>query len=174
MDPQKLSQLDPKLRDAYQRVMGTVIPETQPSAQPQTPDPIQRPPTANGNTILSPKPQLQPAPPIVQPVAKPQPLINPQPQPIQAQQAPQQAAPAQPTPNFARMNSEIPTTTIAPAVAPANPNFSAPAPQAQTMVIKKKSSGIMPIIFFFVGLIFIVIYTLFWTKIFNLKLPFLP
>ncbi|KKQ36924.1 MAG: hypothetical protein US55_C0048G0010, partial [Candidatus Levybacteria bacterium GW2011_GWC2_37_7] len=39
MDPQKLSQLDPKLREAYQRVMGTVIPDSQTPAQTQPPLP---------------------------------------------------------------------------------------------------------------------------------------
>jgi len=83
MDPQKLSQLDPKLRAAYERVMGTPVATSQ-------------------------APQLQSQP------------IAPPPQPVAA----------------------------------------------------GKKNGIMPVLFVLVGIVFIVIYTLFWTKIFNVKLPF--
>ena len=138
MDPQKLSQLDPKLREAYERVMGTTIPAPQAPAQaPVPPAPV------------APTPQPQPQP--LQPPFSPQPQVVPE------------AVPAQPASNFVQMNSEIRT---------AAPNI-APQAQAQTMVLKKKS-GIMPVLFVFVGIIFIVIYALFWTKFFNLKLPFLP
>jgi hypothetical protein len=137
MDPQKLSQLDPKLREAYQRVMGTSIPNP-----PQAP-PVQR---------QAPVPQPQPTPKSVETPSMPTPpsqhieAIPTQPQPI----------PVQAPSNFA--------------------NFTPPpsTPQAQTITMKKKSGIVMPIIFTIVGLIFIVIYTFFWTKIFNLKLPFLP
>jgi len=195
MDPQKLAQLDPKLRDAYQRVMGTTIPEPNPApSQAQTPSPAGGPPTTNPSPIPQPQPQPEPNPapsPIVEPTppaapteepsvpiqptvppttepqpapltpepaVEPQPAINPQPQ----------AMSAQPTSNFVQMNSEVaaaPTTST--------PNFSAPAPETQTVAVKKKS-GIMPILFGFVGLIFIAIYTIFWAKILNFKLPFLP
>ena len=173
MDPQKLSQLDPKLREAYQRVMGTTIPEPQfPPVQTQTPPP------ADGSTIPTPDPiptpqqpqpiptiptdrsnpsipQPEPAPSSPEPVAEPQPIQMPDP-----------ATQAQPTSNFTQMNSEV---SAAPSLN--SPNFSAPALQVATF---KKKNGIMPILFGFVGLIFIAIYTLFWTKIFNFKLPFLP
>ena len=46
MDPQKLSQLDPKLRDAYQRVMGTAIPQPQAPVQSQSPMPTPPIPTS--------------------------------------------------------------------------------------------------------------------------------
>lgn len=159
MDPQKLSQLDPKLRDAYQRVMGTTIPQPQ-TPPAQTQDPIQP---------ISPTPAPQPqSTPAVTSASEPfitsQPAINQQPQSIPT---PEMSVPAQPASNFVQMNSEVP--------APSQ-NFTAPPlmPQAQTMAVKKKSGIMMPIIFGIVGLIFLVIYTLFWTKIFNLKLPFLP
>ena len=121
MDPQKLSQLDPKLRDAYQRVMGTPIP------QPQAPQ--------------------------SQPVSQPQPAITPEP-------------PVQPA-NFVQMNSEVVAN-------PSSQNFTAPMPAAQTMAIKKKKGMMMPILFGIAGFILIAVYTFFWTKIFNFKLPFLP
>lgn len=144
MDPQKLSQLDPKLRDAYQRVMGTPIPP------PATP-PIQEPPVQpEPSTPQSPVSEPQPAIPKPQPPT-PQPAISPEP-PVQAS-------------SFGQMNSEV--------AVPSSPNFSAPMPQAQTMTVKKKN-GMMPILIGIAGLFFVAIYTLFWAKIFNFKLPFLP
>lgn len=136
MDPQKLASLDPKLRDAYQRVMGTPIP------QPQTPPPPPMP---------APDPNPSPTP---EPIPTPQPTIP--------QQPPTSAS------NFVQMNSEVATP-------PTSANFSAPQPQpaAQTMTVKKKN-GMMPILIGIAGLFFIAIYTLFWTKVFNFKLPFLP
>jgi len=201
MDPQKLAQLDPKLRDAYQRVMGTTIPEP-PAApsQTQTPSPADKPPATDPISTPQPQPQPEPNPapsPIVEPtpitpteepsvpiqpttpapepqpasltpepVVEPQPAVNPQSQSIPNPQP--QSTPAQPASNFVQMNSEVAAAPTA-----ASPNFTAPAPQAQTAAIKKKS-GIMPILFGFVGLIFIAIYAIFWAKIFNFKLPFLP
>lgn len=166
MDPQKLSQLDPKLRDAYQRVMGTVIPEPQaPAAQVQTPVPPPVPPTP-------PAPDPVPAS-IPQPTAQPQPkpFITPDEPSTPAIQEPPslqpQAIPSQPT-NFVRMNSEVASTP--------SQNFTDPStiPQTQTITLKKKNGMMMPVLFGIVILVFLVIYTLFWTKIFNLKLPFLP
>lgn len=144
MDPQKLSQLDPKLREAYERVMGTAIPKSQ--SQPE-PKPI---PSPIGEPALEP-----------QPVPEPQPAINPQqPQFIPTSEP---VIPIQP---------EVPAPVAT--TATATPNFTAPAPQTQTIVLKKKRGMMMPVLFGITGLIFIVIYTLFWTKIFNFKLPFLP
>lgn len=230
MDPQKLASLDPKLREAYQRVMGTPIPQVQPtSVQDQAPppplgggptssipDPNPMPPPAEPDSVPTPIPQPEPMPfqtpttpppadsgstlvdvptiedmpsqPIDPPVEslipeptipEPQPSI-PQPDPLPAesdsvpaggfipepiippQQPPMQAA------NFVQMNSEV-------SAAPSSVNFAAPVPtaQVQSMNIKKKSH-MMPILMGSVVVVFLVIYTLFWTKIFNFKLPFLP
>lgn len=137
MDPQKLSQLDPKLREAYQRVMGTPIPPPPPPPPMPDPNPVPQP-------LPTPEPIPTPEPAMPKPVSEPQPAIPQQP-PMQAN-------------NFVHMNSEV----------------AAPMPQTQTMAMKKKSGMMTPILFGIVGLVFIAIYTLFWTKIFNFKLPFLP
>lgn len=184
MDPQKLSQLDPKLRDAYQRVMGTVIPEPQaPVAQAQasTPPPAPpvppTPPTPDPIPIPQPTPQPEPIPtPVVEPVPavqepSPVPAVPPVqpppaiPQPVESQPA---INPQPQNSNFAQMNSEV--TAVAPAAG--NLNFTAPI-QTQATTLKKKN-GMMPILFGIVGFVFIVVYALFWAKIFNFKLPFLP
>lgn len=161
MDPQKLSQLDPKLRDAYQRVMGTPIPQPQTAAtQTQTPPPaptIQEPPV--------PQPQLPPQP----TVSQPQPAI-PQPEvPPVGGPTPQSSVPLSPaqTSNSTQMNSEVPSVQT-------SANFSTPPiPQTQTIPQEKKNHP-MSILIGIVILVFIAVYTLFWTKIFNFKLPFLP
>lgn len=174
MDPQKLSQLDPKLRDAYQRVMGTTIPE--PQAQTPTPP---APPIPDPTPTPVPQPQPEPESPQL-PASEPQsiptsePAIpQPPPAPTNEPEPPPTPQPSIPTPtaqanNFVQMNSEVPAT-------PAQ-NFTVPSPmsQAQNAAIKKKSGMMMPILFGIVGLVFIAIYTLFWTKILNFKLPFFP
>ena len=154
MDPQKLSQLDSKLRDAYQRVMGTPI------LQSQTP-----PPPAGGPTppmpdpTPAPPPQPEPQPPAPtggptpsteEPPAAPQPAIPPAPEPAMPILPPAQSS------NFVQMNSEV------------------GAMPSQTIPLKKKNGIMMPILIGIAGLAFVAIYTLFWTKIFNFKLPFLP
>lgn len=166
MDPQKVSQLDPKLRDAYQRVMGTVIPEPQAPVQEQTPPPPPAPipePTPNPVPVPQPIPQPEPIPtPVIEPVpAVQEPPPAPIVPPVQTLQ-PQNS-------NFVQMNSEV-----ASAVPTAGSlNFATPT-QAQAIVVKKKGGILMPLLIGIAVLVFIAIYTLFWTKIFNFKLPFLP
>lgn len=190
MDPQKLNQLDPKLKDAYMKVMGMPVPEPQdPSIQAQspipnpvpTPDPNPVPdPTPVPTPIPEPEPiptptptinqppqDVPPTPPVSEPEPTPQPTITPEPEPPTIP-TPEPTIPQQPSmqaTNFEQMNSEV-------AAAQASPNFTAPAPMpAQNMVIKKKSSS-LPILIGVAMLIFIAVYTLFWTKIFNFTLPF--
>ena len=149
MDPQKLSQLDPKLREAYQRVMGTTIP-TPPAAPIQTQAP---PPSIPSDPTQIPQPQ---------------PIINPQSQAVPMPES----VPTQPATNFVQMNSEMPAV---PAATPApTPNFTTPAPQTQTVVLKKKSNMLISAMIVITILVFIVVYGLFWARIFNFKLPFLP
>jgi hypothetical protein len=147
MDPQKLSQLDPKLRDVYQRIMGTQVAKPQANSVP--PQPKTSPFRAPTFT-----------PPIQQ--SQPQPQTAPAKPPISAQ----------PAPVFAQMNSQMPT----PALTTAVPGIMPPAPQAQvqSMPAEKKGGSMKFTLFSIIFLVFLVVYTLFWVKIFNLKLPFLP
>jgi len=140
MDPQKLSQLDPKLRDVYQRVMETNAPSQSAPAQTQTPVQTAASPLLNI--------ELQP---------DPQPAVNPQSQSVPI---PQSTIPTQPIP-----------TTPPPTPTPTS-NFTVPAPQSDTLIMKKKSGPIKRILFIFiiVALIFVVIYALFLTKVFTPKL----
>ena len=168
MDPQKLSQLDPKLREAYQRVMGTPVP--QPRGEPASPrlqrgEPVQAqtppmptPPMPDPTPMPPPQPEPEPPSPtagvptpiIEEPPAASRPPIQPTPEPAIPIPSPTQAS------NFVQMNSEV------------------GAMPDQTIALKKKNGIMMPVLFGVMGLVFIVIYTLFWTKIFNFKIPFLP
>jgi hypothetical protein len=135
MDPQKLSQLDPKLREAYLRVMGTEITAPQGAPSVQAPNPV---------------PQFQ------------------------AQQEPSRpfVPTAQAIPGFGQGNSETPTTTSPAGLRMTSPIGSAPAFRPQPVASEKR--GMMPVLFALVGVIFIVIYAFFWTRVFDLKLPFSP
>lgn len=179
MDPQKLSQLDPKLREAYQRVMGTSMSDSAPAGGPTPPPPMPDPnsipqsqplpttepiPTPPPPTIEN--PTTQPTQPSEAPMSEPQSQpLTPQPEAIPTLQSVPQQPPIQPA-NFDQMNSEV-------AAPLPSANFTAPAPQTQTNSLKKKNSMI-PILIGIAGIIFIAVYTLFWTKIFNFKVPFLP
>lgn len=188
MDPQKLSQLDPKLREAYQRVMGTTIPE--PQAPIQTQPPTSNSPTPQPIPTPEPTPAPEPAPPptpiIQEPPAAPvetpiQPLVDFIPQSVSEPKTalnpePQIAPPAEPVipqqfvapaANFDQLSSEIAGTQTA-------SNFSgqsSEAPQIQA-ILQKKKNHFKSILAGVVILAFLAIYALFWTKVFNLKLPF--
>lgn len=177
MDPQKLSQLDPKLREAYQRVMGTQVPQPQVipvQAQTPTPPPV---PTPGPTPVPQPQPEPEPTPistpTIEEPPTAPEPPVAPpvsEPQPA----IPQPANPTSPpaavqSNNFMQMNSEV-------AAAPTPDgglNFATPV-QTQIIATKKKSNLLMPVMIGIASLVFIAVYTLFWTRIFNFKFPFLP
>jgi len=188
MDPQKLSQLDPKLREAYQRVMGTSTPKADapsqaqsPTPTPPSPDPIPQPtiptPPITPSIPESPTQPAEPPQSIPQPVSDPipaaqlpQPAINPQPPTIPTPEPiadPQTAMPT--SSNFDQMNS-----AVAGVPAASSPNFSVPQPQTKPLVPAKKKMKILPLLIVLGVIIFIAGYTFFWTQIFKFKLPFLP
>lgn len=90
MDLSKLNQLDPKLKETYERVMGT-------SARPTTVAPQ---PTIQNQTIQSQPIQPQPIPQPLEP-ARPQPIAQSQPVKIQPIQKPQ-------TQNLKKKNKMLP------------------------------------------------------------------
>ncbi len=162
MDPkQQLNQLDPKLKEAYERVMGAPV-GTSPQSTPQPttpPPPVTTPPASS--QPLPPPPPPPPAPP-AQAVAQP---------PIM----PQAAQPMQ----FAQ---PIPVPTGNPfGQPPAQPQQQGQQPQQKQakpgeashgFVAGKKGLGISPIFLIVIGIIFLAVYTVFWLKFFNIPLPF--
>lgn len=105
MDPKKATNLDPKLKETYERIMNTHV-------------------------VATPAPQTPVNPTTTQPVQAPQqPVASPQPQPQSANAAPLVTAPP------------------------------------------KKTSNLMLVIYILAGVLFFIIYALFWIKFFNLSIP---
>jgi len=134
MDHQ-ISKLDPKLKEAYDRVMATNIPTP---AQPPPPQ-----------TINVPQPQT------VQDNVQVNPFVV--------------SAPATPPPTF---------TTIPEQPQPIQPLLRRPTGSTIHIGLEPatrmaKKSGISPLIIAFALIIFLVIYTFVWTKIFNISIPIL-
>lgn len=130
MDPKNLPNLDPKLKEAYERVMGT---STTPPAVPPAVHPADA--ATAPSTPTPPPPAVPPAP--TQPI-------------------PQTVTPIVTPPPTTTQTSHVHTTT----------SFVA----ADST---KSSAKISPIILLFAGVIFFLVYAVFWLKFFNLPLPFL-
>jgi hypothetical protein len=180
MDQNQLGTMDPKLREAYERVMGTVV-----TARSQPPPPA-------AVTVAAPTPTV-PLPPAsapnqsslepVQPLAPYQPEpVAPAPiaAPVQPQNTPEPAAPQPYTPQVHVMGNNVPQQQ-----APM-PMFSGPAAgskmasdandQMHTYVADevagvKQSLKMIQIMYIVGGLVFFVVYALFWMKFFNVASP---
>ncbi len=126
MDPKTLPTLDPKLKEAYERVMGTSLtpPAVQPTA-PNTPTPSTGGPPPITSQSIQP-----PVAPIAQKVTVPVSLVPP--------------------------------------VAPA---YHATTTFVADNAVKPQAKISLPILLLG-GIIFLLVYALFWMKFFNFKLPF--
>ncbi|MBI4079545.1 MAG: hypothetical protein HY429_04595 [Candidatus Levybacteria bacterium] len=149
MDPKTARSLDPKLKEAYDRVMGTLTTSHAATTSPlPSPPPPPLPPPADTQLSKPPFPSLG-MPPVqaAQSVAphSPQQIAEPtiQPQPVQPQAA-------KPTTSAASSG----TTFVAQA--------------------HKGKSGVHPAFVATGVVVFFLAYTFFWIKFFNLPLPFIP
>jgi hypothetical protein len=163
MDPKSSAQLDPKLQEAYNRVMGTPTgpaTPTDPAAPAANPTPA---PTDQIGPIMpnvTPDPTALTTPPTVDPTVSSTPT-GPEPTPI---------TPADPT---------LPTPTITPE--PVQPVIETPTQPTMTTVentashafVAKKGMKISPVILIVGGIVFLLVYTLVWVKVFNLSVPFI-
>ncbi|MDP3726999.1 MAG: hypothetical protein Q8Q96_01630 [bacterium] len=153
MDPQnQLSGLDPKLKEAYERVMGTTIPPASP--------PPQQPPTVQESTPppvippQSPEPASlpqQPEPPSIPPAEPPPP--EPPVAPVEPSPVPE-ALPPKPQQTVEQQPVHIAT------------GFVAGAPNKE----KRGGLKISPPVFIVLGVAFLVLYIFFWIRVFNLSL----
>lgn len=89
-------------------------------------------------------------------------------QPTTAQPVPAAAPAATPPP---AATSPQPVTTPAPTAQKVSYPINGSSPIVGGA---KKKSGVSPVLLVVVGLIFFVVYTLFWAKFLNVSLPFLP
>ena len=175
MDPkQQINQLDPKLKEAYERVMGTPVGGAQaaqpngtiPSTQPPAPaTPVQSAPSA-------PMPPAPPAPPAPNQAAPAMPHFTspqPMPQPVMPMS---QGAPAHVQQNPAANPFGLPAQPQAPSTPSAAPAAQGkPGAASHGFVANKKGLHISPIILIVAGVIFLLVYTVFWFKFFNIPLP---
>ena len=178
MDPkQPANQLDPKLKEAYERVMGTMPaastpqqPVNTPPAQPMNPS-MQSPIKATAPNVMPTMPHEIPstALPVTHPV-NPQSMMTPPVQPINSLPVKTEPMVQSPLPQPAAqpmgpMHATVPLSTQNP--------VHAPTAQIHGFVAPKKKSGISPILLIAGGIVFVIAYTLIWVKIFNVHIPFL-
>lgn len=142
MDPkQQISQLDPKVKEAYDRVMNaSVTPPASTSPQPNNPTPSVTTPVVPSTVVQT--PSAQPVNPAAHTVPSTPTIVAGMPQPSTVRREPEKIH-----------IGSVPNTTAAK---------------------KKTSNGISPIIYIIGGFIFLVVYTIFWLKFFNVPVPFLP
>lgn len=149
MDPASLSNLDPKLRETYERVMGTTPAPTDPP--PTTSDATTATTTSTPTDTMTasepstPETVPTPATPAENPAAV---------DPLAAPAADTTSSPEQ-QPQTVTITQSLPNPTIENQIA---------APHGHMGLIK---------IFYVLGaIVFFVIYVFFWMKIFNISLPF--
>lgn len=140
MDQKSAQISDPKLKEAYDRVMGTSLPT---------------PPT-------------QPS--------------NPAPQPMAAPAHPQMSSPmlpkepAAPSPVHTSGHTDMHTmqTAAAPSATPAAAYTSSSTSSGFVAPQEEKKSAVSGKLLIVAGIVFLLVYTLFWLKWFGIPLPFLP
>src|SRR5260221_14053596 len=156
MDQKQAGNLDPKLQEAYNKVMGI----------PASGDPAQTTVTTPNVTVSA---TQVPATPITPPIMSstpttPAPVVMPEP-----------IIPANPTPPSPQPSVQTVQATIP--VGRATVHVGATVtPETHGFVAKGKKSGmkISPVILILGGVVFFLVYALIWVKVFNLQLPFLP
>lgn len=198
MDPKNLSGLDPKLKEAYERVMGTPLP----NPQTPSPQPPSTPPTGGPTPVQSDQPPSEPAIPPA-PASEPNPEPNPPqpfpnlPEPPPVAQPTVEATPAPPPPSLSptepvsfssnefvqqpakapqqeqeqkTMHSELPlTAAVSKGTTHVVSGYVAPgASKSKGSFGLKLSTPILLV----VGVAFLILYALVWIRIFNLSLPF--
>ncbi len=144
MDPKSAQTLDPKLKEAYDRVMGTSLPT--PSTPPVTAAPPQ---------IVTPHPSA------------PTPVISHHEQfdPMSAKESAHETQPAQHT------AATPPQAATHPAVAAA---FTAGNTSGFVAPHEEKKPAVSGTLLIIAGVVFFIVYTLFCMKLFGVEIPFLP
>jgi hypothetical protein len=171
MDPkQQLNQLDPKLKEAYERVMGTPVgtpPPPTDTAQTGGPTASQQAATLSATPFGAPPVALNPTPPIPQP-----PTAQPNPSPVFGMPQP---TPNQGNPGAVAFTAPLPGQQP---IAPPTPQQghpqpgAKPAPGSHGFVAQKKGLHISPVLWIMGAIVFVAVYTLFWFKLFNIPIPF--
>jgi hypothetical protein len=173
MDQNAMGTIDPKLREAYERVMGTTVAPKPPVAQPAT----QPPPMQQAPAPVQQPTQQQPVQPTAQPI-QPQ-TIEKQvmdmfdvvpPAPVPQQPPMQQAAPTQPPMQQQQMpvNQNRGATLASLDTTPATEMH---AYVADEVAGAKQNIKTIQMIYIAGGIIFFAVYALFWMKFFAVASP---
>jgi hypothetical protein len=147
MDPNSIANLDPKLRETYERVMGATTPAaTAGSANP--------PILSQADTSAATQTSVNPEAPAVASAET-----------LSSQLSP--ALPPQPTPQ----PSGTPPATNTFQAEPTPQPFASPAAINQAAQ-GQETSSLVRLLYVFGALLFFIVYVFFWIKVFNYKLPF--
>lgn len=191
MDPQKLAQLDPKLREVYLRIMNQTLPPIPPKTDIPMQTPKPKPITQNPTTVSISQPEQKQETQKTINLSRPQPIVDQQVSPPAKpiidsfQENPQQksfqpAVPKQPSSPFLKPdtgslqeNLQLESSQVSKPIATPNNNRTIPyqTPKAQHVATGGEESGIISFIFGVFWLLFFIAYTFFWIKFFNYKLP---
>ncbi len=184
MDPKILANLDPKLRETYERVMGTPSPapstESANMASSSVLDDIPSPvkmsstitdtPTPSPSLVFNDTVSMPPVSPLDTPVVLP--IQPPQSSSVETHNSPLSLGTS--SPQTIKLDSPTPaTSTTAPLIEPIPLTPLSIKTQPTQADKVPRSSGIVPILFVVAGLVFFALYTLFWIKFFNISIPFL-
>lgn len=153
MDPKSIANLDPKLRETYERVMGAAptapaSPDNQASPMSPSPTPAAPTPPPDFSSPVSPEPQLS---------------------------APLSSSTVQATgASIPASTSYTPADLGLSAASQPSPGgdmqpLTSPAAVAQS---SQGTGSLIKILYIFGGIVFFVVYVFFWIKIFNYQLPF--
>lgn len=163
MDQSQLNSLDPKLREAYERIMGTSVRPNQtqtPAVTPQSPIS-----SASINPAANTLPDIQKIPAPAAPAAQnaqPKPSIPQNDKPIIAEK-PQTAEPLKPPVSSAALNPLFDTVVA---------NDKMHAYVASEVAEAKQSIKAIQLMYIGGAIVFFVVYAIFWLKFFNLSSPF--
>lgn len=145
MDP-KTANLDPKLKEAYERIMGTTVPPPAQKINTKTPSNLQEKPIESA-PLQTPKLQVH--------EVSPEPLNVPT---VEPPELPPQAQPE--TPSNEMVQSPVFNVT--------QDNFSQPLVPPAASAPPKKNGKFIKIFLLLGGLIFFVLYGVIWAKVFKL------
>ncbi|HUQ85246.1 MAG TPA: hypothetical protein VM077_02880 [Candidatus Limnocylindrales bacterium] len=145
MDPASLSNLDPKLRETYERVMGATTPAA--GTPPPAPDATTTPSTGEPGVTQT----------VTTPPAENIPATQPTPDGLSS-----------------TMTSSV-LENSAPSEQPQTVTINQPLPAGNASGIISQPhghSGLIKVLYYLGAAVFFVIYVFFWMKIFNISLPF--
>lgn len=154
MDPNSSTPLDPKLQEAYNKVMGTQVPPIVPA----------------DTTPLATPPQTTPDIPVTSSIPSTPPVMPSDPMSAATMPANSLPTPTEPLPTPAT-NSAPAMETVSVGNAPTI-SYDNVTP-AQGFSADKKKMKISPVILVIGGIVFLIVYSLVWIKVFNLQVPYI-